>query len=441
MRRLLENSDYRNRFINIFSDRLNTIFKSGYLTNRLNSLASRIEPLIPMQQERWPGSSVDWDYHIQIIETFSENRQSYIRQFIRNYFNLPAVSYSLFTVSSQTGPHGGKIQINTITPENYPWGGYYYPNVPIEVTAIADTGYIFSGWAQFPDSSETMKVQIANGFSLTAFFEPYAGGDIFDIVINEINYNSSDEFDTKDWIELYNNGLESAKISGWVFTDENEDHRFTIPDTTVIDSGGYIILAQNVDAFINFFEDAENVLGPFEFGLSGGGELISLFDVSGRLVDQVEYDDSQPWPTEPDGNGPTLELLSPELPNDIAESWSISLGNGTPGYINSVTEFLYEDSEPIVPDEISLFPAFPNPFNSNVKIKFNVPSQKTIEISISNIVGETVRVIKNSNINPGSYIITWDGKNDLGQGLSSGLYFCTLKTDNFKKSIKLLLVQ
>ena len=145
---------------------------------------------------------------------------------------------------------------------------------------------IFSGWAQFPDSSESMSVQITNGFALTALFEPYAGGDTIDIVINEINYNSSDEFDTKDWIELYNNGQESVNISGWVFTDENEDHRFTIPDTTIIDSGGYIILAQDVDAFLSFFEEAENVFGPFEFGLSGGGESISLFDISGRLVDQ-----------------------------------------------------------------------------------------------------------------------------------------------------------
>ena len=190
-------------------------------------------------------------------------------------------------------------------------------------------------------------------------FEPYAGGDTVDIVINEINYNSSDEFDTKDWIELYNNGQESVNVSGWVFTDENEDHRFTMPDTTTIDSGGYIVLVQDVDAFLSFFEGTENVLGPFEFGLSGGGESISLYDISGRLVDQVEYDDSQPWPTAPDGNGPTLELLSPELPNDIAGSWSFSLGNGTPGYVNSVTESLSEDPEPIVPDEIFLFPAYP----------------------------------------------------------------------------------
>ena len=94
-----------------------------------------------------------------------------------------------------------------------------------------------------------------------------------------------------------------------------------------------------------------------------------------------------------------------------------------------------------MPDEIFLFPAYPNPFNSNVKIKFNVHGQKIIEISISNIVGETVRVIKNSNFNPGIYTISWDGKNEFGLDLSTGFYFCTLKTDNFNDSFKLLLVK
>ena len=47
-RKLLENNNYKNRFINIFSDRLNTIFKTSYLTNRLDSLTSNIENIIPI---------------------------------------------------------------------------------------------------------------------------------------------------------------------------------------------------------------------------------------------------------------------------------------------------------------------------------------------------------------------------------------------------------
>ena len=437
-RKLLENNNYKNRFINIFSDRLNTIFKSSYLTNRLDSLTSNIENIIPTHRNRWPNSAQDWDYHIQIMENFAQNRSGYMRQHIRNYFDLPSLAYTLFHVSS-TGE--GRIQINTVTPEVYPWGGYYYPSIHIEVTAIPDIGYIFSGWSQFPDSSQSMKIQVADGFTLTAMFEPYLGGDTLDIVINEINYNSSDEFDPKDWIEIYNNGTDNIDISGWVFTDENEDHRYTLPDSTIIDSGGYIVLAQDVNAFFNFFNETQNVFGPFEFGLSGGGESISLFDISGVLIDQLEYDDALPWPIEPDGNGPTLELRSPELPNELAESWSYSSGNGTPGYINSVTESLNTDIASTVPDKYLLYPAYPNPFNSNVKIRFNIPDKQILKISILNILGETVRVLTNHELSPGLHTLVWDGKNDYGQDLSTGLYFCTLNTEKFKGSIKLLLVK
>ena len=150
---------------------------------------------------------------------------------------------------------------------------------------------------------------------------------------------------------------------------------------------------------------------------------------------------SSPTETEPDGNGPTLELISPDLPNDIAESWSFSSGNGTPGYINSVTESLKDQDENTLPTTYLLYPAYPNPFNSNVKIRFDIPSEQFVEVSILNILGETVRVLAISEYSPGLNTLVWNGKNDYGQDLSTGLYFCTINTEKFKDSIKLLLVK
>ena len=83
-------------------------------------------------------------------------------------------------------------------------------------------------------------------------------------------------------------------------------------------------------SFSDLFPYVQNLYGPFNFGLSGGGEEISLYDFSDRLIDRVEYDDAYPWPTEPDGNGPTLELIHPDSLNEYGTSWSFSEGNGTP---------------------------------------------------------------------------------------------------------------
>ena len=435
-RRLLENEDYRERFVNIFCDRFNSIFQSEYMVNRLDIMTENIEEIIPLHQERWPGSASNWDYNIDLIRTFAENRPDYMRQYLESYFSLSdLVETNFYAVT------GGKIQINTLVPSTYPWTGDYYQNTPINVSAIPDSGYVFSGWAQFPDSAASMRIQVFDDFNLTAFFIRSIVGDSAKLVINEINYHSPDQFDSGDWIEIYNNDSNLVNMGGWYFTDENTEHRFTFPDSSFIEPRGYIVLSQDTASLISLFPDIQNIYGPFDFGLSGGGEEISLYDFSNRLIDRVEYDDAFPWPVEPDGNGPTLELIHPDSLNQFATSWSFSEGNGTPGYLNSVFEVLSAFDDKNYPNESSLYSVFPNPFNSHVKIILDVPDISQVNLSIVNILGNTVRTFKNQHYYRGLNTIVWDGKNDFGHDLSTGIYFCRLKSENIDNSIKLLYVK
>ena len=150
------------------------------------------------------------------------------------------------------------------------------------------------------------------------------------------NSKLPDGIDPADWVELYNSTNESISIGWWEFKDENDDHVFTIQEDQILGPGQYLVLCKDIVAFNDHFPDIGNFAGDLGFGLSGGGELIRLFDSNGLLVDKVEYNNSSPWPTEPDGNGPTLELIHPSLDNDLGENWAASNGNGTPGEINSV---------------------------------------------------------------------------------------------------------
>jgi hypothetical protein len=88
--------------------------------------------------------------------------------------------------------------------------------------------------------------------------------------------------------------------------------------------------------FTAFFPDIEPYRENLGFGLGGGGDIVRLYNSSGLIVDSVAYDDTLPWPTQADGNGPTLELINPSLDNSMSENWSASEGNGTPGTLNSV---------------------------------------------------------------------------------------------------------
>ena len=140
-----------------------------------------------------------------------------------------------------------------------------------------------------------------------------------------------------DWVELHNPTNESIAIGLWEFKDGNDTHVFIIPENQVLESGAYLVLCKDSLAFNDNFPNVSNFIGEFDFGLNGGGELVRLFDAEELLIDEVNYDDSSPWPMEPDGNGPTLELIHPSLDNDLGVNWAASDNNGgTPGVVNSV---------------------------------------------------------------------------------------------------------
>ena len=158
----------------------------------------------------------------------------------------------------------------------------------------------------------------------------------YGIVINEINYNSTDNFDSDDWVEIYNNSNDTIDIGSWLLKDEDDDHIFTVPSNIKILPEQYIIFCKDTIKFTELFPDVESYYGNLGFGLSGGSDLVRLFDSTGSLADTVRYDDEDPWPLSADGDGPTLELKHPTLDNTLWESWSASEGYGTPGAQNSV---------------------------------------------------------------------------------------------------------
>jgi len=155
------------------------------------------------------------------------------------------------------------------------------------------------------------------------------------IVINEINYNSADEFDAGDWVELFNPNTESADISGWIFKDSDDEHAYVIPENTSLEGHAYLVLAKDIEGFNAVYPEVTNYIGEIDFGLSSSGEIVRLFDANETLIDSVFYESEGDWPELPNGNGNTLELISSDLDNYLASSWQASLGLGSPGAQNS----------------------------------------------------------------------------------------------------------
>lgn len=198
---------------------------------------------------------------------------------------------------------------------------------------------MFCAWlvVQFTDAGPTSAAQTGSG-----------------CVINELMYHPASEQDGHEYVEVTNTGVITVDLSGWFFDD---GFAYTFPGGTLLPPGGYLVVAHDPAAVAaQYGLDPAVLLGPFaDKRLSDAGERVALYDASGALMDQVTFDDASPWPVEPDGGGPALELINPIFDNDRACNWAASSAQGTPGAQNSVFAL---DVPPCVED-VSHAPTFP----------------------------------------------------------------------------------
>ena len=94
-----------------------------------------------------------------------------------------------------------------------------------------------------------------------------------------------------------------------------------------------------------------------------------------------------------------------------------------------------------VPQKFELYQNYPNPFNPSTEIKFDIPAASAVYLSIYNILGREVRVLVDNYLSAGTFTIIWDGRDDTGTPVSSGLYFYRFSADNFSERRKMILLK
>jgi len=99
------------------------------------------------------------------------------------------------------------------------------------------------------------------------------------------------------------------------------------------------------------------------------------------------------------------------------------------------------DIDKAIPDEYQLYDNYPNPFNPATIISFDVPKNDFVELNIYNIKGQKVKTLESNYFIPGNYSIEWNGRNDRGEQLPSGIYFYSLVSSDFNKKNKMLLIK
>jgi len=108
---------------------------------------------------------------------------------------------------------------------------------------------------------------------------------------------------------------------------------------------------------------------------------------------------------------------------------------GNEDFINSKTmEYQF------VPSAFRLDQNYPNPFNPSTSINYELPNYSKLSINIYNILGQKIKsLLKKGEKEAGYYQIIWDGKNDFGKKVASGIYILNFQSDQFSKSLKMVL--
>ena len=113
-------------------------------------------------------------------------------------------------------------------------------------------------------------------------------------------------------------------------------------------------------------------------------------------------------------------------------------GGGTITYLPTSVQ---SEQNTAIPTTFKLEQNFPNPFNPRTTINYQLPRNTKVSLRIYNLNGQMIKSLVNSKQTMGSYAVTWDGKDEYGKQVASGLYIYAIKTKEFEQKRKMLFVR
>ncbi|NVO02208.1 MAG: CotH kinase family protein [Bacteroidetes bacterium] len=217
---LLDNTNFRNYFVNRYCDLLNTIYKPYHFSQKTNTLRDEVLPEMARHFDLWGGTSPfpqlvgrssdipSWEKNLDTMKMFMYSRPNIARNQILDEFSLvKPVNVGLNVVPE----NAGDIQINTIFPDSMPWEGVYFDGVPISITAKAKLGFKFLYWKSpniisGSNLNSTIALNVNQNEPFTAYFEELEVD--FNVYPNPFNSELFLNFELKNdmqvTINLYN---------------------------------------------------------------------------------------------------------------------------------------------------------------------------------------------------------------------------------------------
>ena len=249
--------------------------------------------------------------------------------------------------------------------------------------------------------------------------------EVVDVELNEllaindsINTDAAGEYE--DWLELYNLQPEPVILDGYYLTDKRDNlTKWQFPLTGIeIPSDGFLLIwcdedqGQDTDLHTNF-------------KLSGSGEFLALVAPDGStIIDSLSFPGQQ-------------SDISYGRTDDGSETWTY-FEVPTPGSSNNM---LSSSDEIYFPTHIQIQSIYPNPFNAASTIQFQVQEPGETILEVYNITGQLIRQEVLMVSLPGIYKWIWDGTDQNGVYVGSGIAMVRITKGNEKATGKLILVK
>ena len=142
MIRLLQNEGFKNAFINRFCVLLSMNFSADRLVKRIDELQSQVQAEVARDAEFWNYDAASMSSNLEKIKNFAQTRQQAIMSEMQQYFSLGETAS--VTLSAQGS---GKIAVHNLPLDQSSMTVNFYSGVPVTVTAVPNTGAVFSGWS------------------------------------------------------------------------------------------------------------------------------------------------------------------------------------------------------------------------------------------------------------------------------------------------------
>ncbi|TVQ04796.1 MAG: T9SS C-terminal target domain-containing protein [Balneolaceae bacterium] len=491
IRSFLENRDFRDYYINLQLDLLNTLFKAERVERKVEEFREMYRSEISNHIDRWgyPAATDIWESLVDDRVEFARQRPSYLRQQIIQLFNAGTLATILIR---NPDTYRGTVELNTIRfsesstgayGDAAPWEGIYLSDIPIELAAVAKPGYQFDKWEidgeilyhQKVNINPRQAMEIEVHFSEIPdpidehlellyfwYFDDTLPNDtpLFNIQSSYsstgytamLNYRPAVEYTSSSsaqeaagMMDRVNDPIHlNYRPEGNSGQDYSPDQMrgIRVRNPSLTDYGHAAIILEIPTAefqdIILIKAARRTIYGQekmvYSYSTSSGepewkqdGLINNTFDTG------LDYDFYLV-----DFTGITGHLHNPYFRIKITfDGDNVSGFDGNTRF-NNIAVFGSPYTGPRIEDikESRLKPNFPNPFTDITTITYEVPVQSQVKIDVFSLEGRRILTLIDSDHLPGFYSIPFSGR-----GLAAGVYLVRLQTSDSTHYQKILLVR